>query len=112
MPSEQECPDASDHLPQGVTVRPWRWSADGSADPQDSASLLRIMIAAETAAIGESDSTADEITEMLTGATTDRDASLLVEQDGEPVAFAWMEFDLTTRESWIDAYAVPARTDL
>ena len=104
--------DPHDHLPSGLVARPWRRAPDGSADPDDARLLLALVIAAETAAIGESDSTADEIEEMFSGSTTDRAACVVVEDAGAAVGFGWIECDPTTAESWIDAYALPGRDDV
>ena len=104
--------DATSLLPDGLVVRPWRRGADGASDPRDVQVLLDLVLEAERAAIGETDSTTDDVEEMFAGPTTDHDACVIVEDDGTAVAFAWIEFDPTTAESWIDAYVLPDRGEL
>jgi len=104
--------DATSLLPDGLVVRPWRRGADGVPDPRDLQVLLDLVLEAERASIGETDSTTDDIEEMFAGPTTDHDACVIVEDDGVPVAFAWIEYDPTTSESWIDAYVLPDRGEL
>ena len=104
--------DPQHHLASGLVARRWRRTDDGSADPDELRLLLDLMVDAERAAIGESDSTSDEIEEMFTGPTTDRDASVVVEESGCAVGFGWIELDATTAESWIDAYVQPGRVDV
>jgi ribosomal protein S18 acetylase RimI-like enzyme len=104
--------DPHDHLPDRLRARPWRRGEDGSADPAEVATMLAVMVAAEKAAIGESDSTADEVEEMFSIPTTDPAASLIVEGDDEAVAFGWIEFDPAASESWIDAYALPDHQEI
>jgi ribosomal protein S18 acetylase RimI-like enzyme len=104
--------DATALLPDGLVVRPWRRDAQAVADPRDVQLLLDLVLAAERAAIGETDSTRDDIEEMFASPTTDHDACVVVQDGGDPVAFAWMEYDPTTAESWIDACVLPDRGEL
>jgi ribosomal protein S18 acetylase RimI-like enzyme len=104
--------DPHEHLRPGLTARPWSRAADGGPDPDERRRMLDLVLTVERAAIGESDTATDEIEEMFTGPTTDREASVIVEEDGDLVGFAWIEFDPSSCESWIDAYALPGRADV
>jgi ribosomal protein S18 acetylase RimI-like enzyme len=105
-------PDLLAVLPDGLTARPARWVDDQTPDPADLAAVHVLVRTCETASVGVPESTTDETTEMLVGPTTDREASLLVHDGSDLVAFVWVEDDPTGAESWIDPWVHPDRHDL
>jgi GNAT superfamily N-acetyltransferase len=101
--------------PDGLSARRARYldgAGDLQPDPDDLAAVVGLTRACDTAVVGEPDSGADEVVGMFTGPITDRDATLLVHDDeGRLVAFVWIERDVEARETWVDVYVDPQRSD-
>ncbi len=101
-------------LSTGLTVRPARYVEGGPdaasvVDPADLAHAVELVQACDVAVLGELDSGPDEIASMFSGATTDRDATVLVFDGDEAVGFVWVELDRAAAETWVDVYAHPTR---
>ena len=104
--------DPADHLPSGLVARRWRTSPGGTPDPADVDAMLATACASEVSAIGAPDTTAVDIEEMFGSPGTDHDSSVIVEEAGTTLGFAWVEKDPLLAESWIDPYVFPVREDL
>ncbi|MFN8159080.1 MAG: GNAT family N-acetyltransferase [Candidatus Nanopelagicales bacterium] len=104
--------DLSSFLPDGLAVRPPRLGDSGTPVLEDRDAILALCRDAEVRAIGESDTTADEIDEMFTLPNTDLEHTLMVHDGDELVGFVWTECDAASGESWVDVYVGPERTDV
>lgn len=99
-------------LPGGLTFRRPDLSAEGTPVAADRDAILALCRASELRAIGDSDTTADEIDEMFTLPMSDLEHTLMVHDGGELVGFVWTECDPSSRESWVDVYVGPGRADV
>ena len=90
-----------------LTTRPFRYADDGTTDPADVATAVRIITECDLAALGEKDSGEADIAHMLSIPTMDRAASCLVLERDEPIGVVWMENDVTGRDTFIDAFCPP-----
>ncbi len=99
-------------LPDGLTVRRPRLGESGTPVAEDRDAILALCRASEQRAIGDSDTTADEIDEMFTLPMTDLEHTLMVHDGDALVGFVWTECDAATGESWLDVYVGPDRVDV
>jgi len=90
-----------------LTTRPFRYADDGTTDPADVATAVRIITECDLAALGEKDSGDADIAHMLASPTMDRDASCLVLDGDDPVGLLWVENDATGRDTFLDAFCPP-----
>jgi GNAT superfamily N-acetyltransferase len=97
--------------PDDLIARAPRYVVD-SPDPDDLAAVVALTRACDIAVVGEPDSGADDVVGMFTGPITDRSATQLVhDAAGRLVAFVWIERDDEARETWVDVYVDPERSD-
>jgi ribosomal protein S18 acetylase RimI-like enzyme len=90
-----------------LTTRPIRYADDGTPHPADLATAVRVISECDLAAIGELDSGAADIAHMLRLPTMDRAASCLVLEADQPIGLAWVENDVTGRDTFIDVFCPP-----
>ena len=95
-------------LPAHLTVRLPRY-VDGVVDPADLDAAEALLARCDIAAVGERDSGREEVAGMFSSASTDREHSAFVLDGDDIVGFVWIEQDATAAETWVDAYADPAR---
>lgn len=86
--------------------RPLRPTDDADVD-----AAFRVMAAAETAVIGEPDTSRAETQAYLAGSDVDLVSSRLVFADDEPVGLLVVEIDVPGREVVLDAYSVALCAD-
>jgi ribosomal protein S18 acetylase RimI-like enzyme len=99
-------------LPEGLTCRRPTLGPEGQPVPDDLEAILALMRDSDIRAVGETDTTAPEIVEMVTGPSTDLEHTLMVHDGTLLVGFVWAEYDPAACESWLDLYFSAGRDDV
>jgi ribosomal protein S18 acetylase RimI-like enzyme len=95
-------------LPAGLSARPARYGDDGVVERSDVDAVVALINGSDERSFGEALTRRGEVEEMFSAPSTDRSATLLVADGERVVGFAWVEFDDTGLQSWIDPYVDPA----
>jgi ribosomal protein S18 acetylase RimI-like enzyme len=82
-----------------------------AADPGDVAAVVALLDACDTAAVGQPDSGADEVSGLLASEQTDHEATVLVRRGDALVGFVWVERDRGAAQTWVDVYVHPVDGD-
>ncbi|MFN8149035.1 MAG: GNAT family N-acetyltransferase [Candidatus Nanopelagicales bacterium] len=104
--------DLGSFLPDGLTSRRPVLTDSGTPVREDLDAILALCRASEMSAIGDSDTTADEVVEMFTLPMTDLDHTLMVHEGDDLVGYVWTECDPASGESWLDLYVASGRDAL
>ena len=89
-----------------LTTRRIRYAEDGSPDPADVATAVRLVQACDVAVLGEQDS--GDARPACSLPSMDRDASVLLLDGEQVVGVTWIENDVPGRDTFVDVFAPPA----
>jgi ribosomal protein S18 acetylase RimI-like enzyme len=90
-----------------LSTRPIRYAEDGTPDPDDVATAVRLVQACDLAVIGELDSGDADVAALFSLPHMDRESSVLVLDKDEIVGVTWIENDVRGRDTFIDTFCPP-----
>jgi len=90
-----------------LTTRPFRYAGDGTPDPADVATAVRLVQECDLAVLGEQDSGDADAASLFSLPDMDRAASVLILDGHEVVAVTWIENDVSGRDTFVDVFAPP-----
>jgi ribosomal protein S18 acetylase RimI-like enzyme len=96
-------------LMSDLRTRPLRFADDGSPDPGDVATAVRLVQECDLAVLGEQDSGDADAASLFALPELDRESSVLVLDGDDVVAVTWIENDVNGRDTFVDVFAPPGR---